>query len=94
MYALVDYFTFIIRKVYSILDVRIFSDFPVTYIQMIISCIILGFVFKFIFSGFKETELQFNSINSQINSQVSKQISNLARKKDINKGYKPKHSKE
>lgn len=83
MYSLVRFFGQIISKIYSVVDVRIFADFPLTYIQVIITCIIISFLFKFIFGGFK---LGFNFANNYASKsvKVSTQMANTERKQQIN----------
>lgn len=83
MYSFVQFFGQLISKIYSVVDVRIFDDFPLTYIQVIITCIIISFIFKFIFGGFK---LSFDFANNYASKSVkaSAQMSNAERKKQIN----------
>lgn len=83
MYSLISFFGQIISKIYSIVDVRIFNDFPLTYIQVIITCIIISFIFKFIFGGFKFNFDFANNFASK-SVKVSSQIANTERKKQIN----------
>lgn len=83
MYSFVQFFGRMISKIYSVLDIRIFDDFPLTYIQVIITCIVITYIFRFIFGGFK---ISFDFSNNFINKsvKVSTQMANTERKKQIN----------
>lgn len=83
MYSLVRFFGQIISKIYSVVDVRIFADFPLTYIQVIITCIIISFLFKFIFGGFNSGFKLANRFTSK-SVKVSTQMANTERKQQIN----------
>ena len=92
MHDIVIFITDCFKKIYSILDKQFFPDFPVTYMQLIMGSIIIGFMFKFAFGGFKETEFRFNALNEKIDSMaaknVSKKMEQLSRKRQLNKLYR------
>ncbi len=81
MFAIIDYILKIISKLYSILNIQIFSDFPITYIDLIILTFIIPFLFKLIFGGFKEVEIRDNIFNDKVQGTIS----NTVRKRYINK---------
>lgn len=79
MYAIIDFFLSIFNNIVNILNIRIFSDINITYFQLILSCIAIKFVFKFLFGGFKEID---TGTNISLKTTV-KGISNRARKEQI-----------
>lgn len=82
MYELIKFFTDIFLKLYSICNVQFFSDFPLGFIDLSIICLVISFMFKFAFGGFKEIEVQGNHFNNFISS---RSMSNLERKAEIRK---------
>lgn len=80
MYELIKFFTDIFLKIYSICNVQFFSDLPLGFIDLSIICLVISFMFKFAFGGFKEIEVQGNHFNNFISSRA---MSNLERKAEI-----------
>lgn len=79
MKDLISYFGVIFSKIYEILDVQFFSDFPITYIELIMGVVVISFIFKFIFGGIKE----FNGFENQISGNYYTRINNFAREFQI-----------
>lgn len=95
MYAIIDFFINGIRQIVNILNTKFFDDFNITYLQLILSSVVLVFIFKLVFGGYKEIESQSNIIGGTLIKNVSKKISNSSRKKQINnENYSPKHAKK
>ena len=80
MKAIINYLQFVFYKIVDLLSVRPFNDFPVSILQLILVGIILKYVFRFVFGGFKETEVQMNYFN---NKAVSRSINNIKREKQL-----------
>lgn len=74
MKYLIDYVTFVITRIVQILNIRIFSDFSLTYFELIMTAFILKFIFRFIFGGMKEFEMQTNWIGSALTSKMSNEV--------------------
>lgn len=91
MVAILSYFKYIFLVLVKILNFRPFADFPLTYIELICSFVIIKFILKFLFGGFKEIETSFNYINSRY---TSSQISNSRRKMQISKKNKEETLKQ
>lgn len=83
MYSLINFFTQIITRIYNILNVRIFADFPLTYIHTILTAIALTYIFKFIFGGFNFGFKLADRFTVK-SVKVSTQMANTERKKQIN----------
>ena len=88
MFSFINYIATIITKWVQVLDVNLFPDISVTFIDIIFGCVLLGFIFKLCFGGFKEME-RFSDFT--LTNSVSKAISNKSRINQIN-GYIPKHA--
>lgn len=80
MHDLIIFFTSIFAKIYSVCNVQFFSDFPLGFIDLSIVCLVISFMFKFAFGGFKEIEYQGNHFNNYVSSRA---MSNLERKAEI-----------
>lgn len=83
MKSIISFFGEIFGKIYSILDVQLFPDFPVTYIQLILIIFVIGFIFKFLFGGMKE----FNGVENLLNANMYSKIPNIVRKEHLNRSY-------
>lgn len=85
MRAFIYFITTIITKVFQQLDVYIFPDMRITYLQLILGCLVTGSILKLIYGGLKESSHISDSIIGGIKttSSVSKSISNYNRKKQI-----------
>lgn len=94
MKAIINYFSLVFSHIVNILDIRPFQDFKITYLQLLLTCIVIRYLFKFIFGGFKEVENGTDFMTSKIISNASKGMDNKNRKAQINNGYEPKHAKE
>ena len=93
MKLIIEYFGLVFSKIVNILSIRPFQDFKITYLQLILACIVIRYLIKFVFGGFKEFETGTNFISGKIFDKVSDDISNKNRKEQIN-SYEPKHAKE
>lgn len=83
MKSIILFFGDIFGKIYSILDVQLFPDFPVTYMQLILIIFVIGFIFRFLFGGMKE----FNGIENLLNANMYSNIPNIVRKENLNRSY-------
>ena len=88
MRALISYIGLIITKWVEVLDVPLFNDTSISFVDLVFGCVVLFFIFKLCFGGFKEVE-RFSDFS--LTNPVSKSISNESRIKQIN-GYVPKHA--
>ena len=86
MPSLINFFTTIIYKIYSILNVRFFSDFPLTYMDILILSFVIPFLFKFIYGGFHE----INVDSYRFNNYFYNGINYHSRKKELSKEKKDK----
>lgn len=80
MKAIVNYLIIVFTKIVDILNIQIFSDFPITYLQLIMCSFVIGIVFKFLFMQQSEIETQTNWMNR---TAIYDTISNLSRKKQV-----------
>lgn len=83
---IITFFIDIVSKIVNILNQRFFSDMPITYLQLILGCLILKFVFKFIFGGFKEVDTETRGFIRGVSSNVkytNNKVKERERKKDI-----------
>ncbi len=87
MLAIIDFIGSIFKKIYDILDVQLFPDFPVTYIQLLLISFVIVFIIKFIFGGMKE----FNNLSTHFGNMNYTKMANTSRIKQLQKQYK--HSK-
>ena len=85
MRAFIYFITTIITKVFQQLDVYIFPDMRITYLQLILGCMVIGVILKLIYGGIKENSHISNSIIGGVKtaSSVSRDISNAKRRKQI-----------
>jgi len=75
MSSLLNYVMNIFSQIVGILNRQIFPDMPITYLELILGCIIIKFVFSFIFGGFKEVSNSTNSlVKGVVYSNNKKQI--------------------
>lgn len=79
MKSIISCFGEIFGKIYSVLDVQLFPDFPVTYIQLILIIFVIGFIFKFLFGGMKE----FNGVENIVNANLYTRMSNVTRMRQL-----------
>ena len=82
MYDIADFFLSIFNNIVNIMNIRLFPDFPITFLQLILCSIAIKYVFKFIFGGFKEIDTSANiSLNRTAKGIYN--ISNNSRKEQI-----------
>lgn len=90
MIAIIDYVIFIFNGIVDLLNIKPFSDFNVSILQIILTGFVLKYIFTFIFGGFKEIDISTNWVNSAI---VNQQINNFNRKKQLKENSKKEKEK-
>lgn len=60
MYPIIDFVIFVFNKLVDILNTKFFDDINITFLQVILGCIALKYVIKFLFGGFKEIDTSSN----------------------------------
>lgn len=82
MYHLIDFVMSIFNKLVLIMNMKVFPDADITYLQLILGCIAIKYVIKFLFGGFKEVDTSSNFLTPKIAANI-KGISNSKRKQQI-----------
>ena len=80
MKEIIIYFGTVFTEIYNILNVQFFEDFPITYIQLIMTTVVLTFLFRFIFGGMKTV----NGVENQLTGSMYMNISNYKRQLQLN----------
>ena len=84
MSTFIDFFLNIFNGIVDILDVKLFSDMPITYFQLILGCMIIPYILNFIFAGFKEIDKNVNINYFDFAKNISNNISDKKRKEQLN----------
>lgn len=61
MFAILDFFIFVINKIVLVLSFRPFSDFPFTYFQFLMTIVVIRYLFTFLFGGTRDFTLLMHS---------------------------------
>lgn len=85
MLDLINFIGNVFQNIYNVLNVQFFGDFPITYIELIMITVVISFIFKFIFGGFKEAHSFGGVLNSRLLSVHLPAMSNSKRKEQLNK---------
>lgn len=80
MSALIEYFRVVFDYLVLILNFQPFPDFPLTFIQLMCCTILIKYIFKFIYGGFKEFEFEKHNIDSYLSTSS---MNNTARKEQL-----------
>lgn len=83
MTSIINYFLSIVSSIVDILNRRLFPDMPITYLQLILGCILIKFIFSFIFGGFKDIDTDKNNFVRSGVKYSNNKIKDRERKKEI-----------
>jgi hypothetical protein len=83
MFAIIDFFVDIFGGIIDILNTRFFSDVNITFLQIILISILLKFVIRFLFGGFKEVDISTNYLSRSAYGNAISSISNNERKREL-----------
>ena len=82
MNAIISLFGTCFIHIVNLLNRRFFPDMPITYLQLILGCIIIKFIFSFIFGGFKETQSDINNFSHSAVRYTNNKTKERERKKE------------
>lgn len=93
MKAIVDFTILIFSNIVKVLSIKPFEDFDVSYLQLILSSVVIVYILKFIFGNFNEINKFTDGTLGEVGSQVSKKMKNNERIQQLvsKKEYQPKH---